>query len=430
MHLEGSPQSGRARVVEASAQLIDDGVGPAAFDDASEDASEAAGGEIRREVLQGGDEVGAQVAGRFRVVRFVADPVDGFANEIQARGPVRVDGAPGVTGLAGDLCVSHLFPPIGKKDLRRGRDDIPPCTRNPRVCELGSGLHGTQPRQKWTDVVLIDNMSNTDSDVHPGGVCALALPTGSYATRAAFAFRGGSLFDVRQFAATAVLVRHPSGDLLIDAGFGRDFERHLAILPAFRRSAHTLGVPVIDQLVDAGYDITRLTRILLTHSHWDHVSGIADLDVPVLITEDEITYADHAKDDRVFNEVSRDRRLITYTFDDGPFEGFPVSHDHYGDGSVVIVPAAGHTSGSVIVFVRTSNGARYALIGDLAWQLEGVQRNVDRPWLMRRLADSDPGRVREDLARISALANHYHVIPAHDDRAFRTMPLLSAEALR
>lgn len=258
----------------------------------------------------------------------------------------------------------------------------------------------------------------------------LALPTGSYATRAVFAFRGGSPFDLRQFAATAVIVRHPGGDLLIDAGFGREFERHLRILPAFRRSPHRVGVPVVDQLAAADYDLAQLTGILLTHSHWDHVSGIADLEVPVLITEDEIAYADHAKDDRVFAEVSRDRRLITYAFDDGPFEGFSVSHDHYGDGSVVVVPAAGHTTGSVIVFVRTSDGARFAFIGDLAWQLEGVQRNVDRPWVMRRLADSDPARVRDDLARISGLADRYHVIPAHDQRAFDAVPLLTAEALR
>jgi N-acyl homoserine lactone hydrolase len=275
----------------------------------------------------------------------------------------------------------------------------------------------------------MNNMINTDHNVQIPDVSVLALPTGSYASRAALAFRGGSLFDKRQFAATAALVRHPAGDLLIDSGFGRDFERHLRMLPAFRRSAHTVEMPVIDQLSAAGYDLARLAGILLTHSHWDHVSGIADLDVPVLLTDAEIGYAGHAKDDRVFAEVSRDRRLVTYAFDDGPFEGFPVSHDHYGDGSIVIVPAAGHTSGSVIVFVRTP-GEKYAFIGDLAWQLEGVQRNVDRPWLMRRLADSDPARVREDLARVSALADRYRVIPAHDARAFAGIPMLSEQAFR
>ncbi len=191
-----------------------------------------------------------------------------------------------------------------------------------------------------------------------------------------------------------------------------------------------MGVPGVDQLIEARYDPEQLTGILLTHSHWDHVSGIADLDVPVLITEAEIAYATHAKNDTVFAAVSPGHRLITYTFDDGPFEGFPASHDHYGDGSVVVVPAAGHTSGSVIVFVHASDGARYAFIGDLAWQLDGVQRHVDRPWLMRRLADSDPDQVRADLARVSALAGRYRVIPAHDARAFDGIPTLSAEALR
>ncbi len=80
-------------------------------------------------------------------------------------------------------------------------------------------------------MLLIDNMTNSESIVHPHGVSMLALPTGSYATRAALAFRGGSFFDVRQFAATPVLVRHPEGDLLIDAGFGRDFDGHLRMLP-------------------------------------------------------------------------------------------------------------------------------------------------------------------------------------------------------
>jgi hypothetical protein len=43
------------------------------------------------------------------------------------------------------------------------------------------------------------------------------LPTGTYETRAALAVRGGPFRDKRHFAASAVLVRHPRGDLLIDA---------------------------------------------------------------------------------------------------------------------------------------------------------------------------------------------------------------------
>ena len=121
------------------------------------------------------------------------------------------------------------------------------------------------------------------------------LPTGSYETRAVFAVRGGSFRDKRQFAATAILVHHPRGDLLIDAGF-------------------------------------------------------------------------------------------------------------------VTVPS----------------GRRYAFIGDLTWQLDGIRRRAERPWLMRKLADSDPGQVRQGLLRVIALAGLMQVVPAHDVDAYEGIPGLPA----
>ena len=54
----------------------------------------------------------------------------------------------------------------------------------------------------------------------PSDMAVYQLPTGSYETRASFAFKGGSFRDKRSFAATAILVTHPGGDFLVDAGFG------------------------------------------------------------------------------------------------------------------------------------------------------------------------------------------------------------------
>ena len=64
------------------------------------------------------------------------------------------------------------------------------------------------------------------------------LPTGTYETRAAFAFKGGSFRDKRSFAATAILVTHPEGDLLIDAGFGSDIAPHVHAQPWFARAPY------------------------------------------------------------------------------------------------------------------------------------------------------------------------------------------------
>jgi glyoxylase-like metal-dependent hydrolase (beta-lactamase superfamily II) len=254
------------------------------------------------------------------------------------------------------------------------------------------------------------------------------LPTGTYETRAAFAVRGGSFRDKRHFAASAVLVRHPGGDLLIDAGFGADVAAHIGLLPVFVRAPYRVARTVSRQLEAAGYDRGRLRGVVLTHSHWDHASGLDSLrGTPLWMNAEEQRYAAEDPDGKVFRRVSQGYEIHVYAFPDGPYLGFPSSYDVHGDGSVVIVPAGGHTSGSVIVFVTVPAGDRYAFIGDLTWQLDGIRRRLERPWLMRKLADSDPARLRTDLDRMIALDGLVRIVPAHDLGSYDGIPLLVPE---
>lgn len=255
------------------------------------------------------------------------------------------------------------------------------------------------------------------------------LPTGTYMTRAAFAVVGGSFSDERNFASTAILIRHPKGDLLIDAGFGADATTHIKSLPSFRQASHDLADTVSAQLDAVGYDRAELLGVLLTHSHWDHVSGLDSLDVPVWITKAEQDYAAASKSDTVFATVSHNHEVRDYPFDGASYLGFKASHDFYGDGSVVVVPAAGHTTGSVIVFVTIPSGQRYAFIGDLTWQLDGIAGRLEKPLMMRMLADSDTRQIRLDLERIIALEDRVQVVPSHDARGYAGIPQLSASAV-
>jgi N-acyl homoserine lactone hydrolase len=284
----------------------------------------------------------------------------------------------------------------------------------------GSGMPSLASPLPWTAPL---------PEAHPpAGMTLHQLPTGTYETRAALAVRGGSWRDKRQFAATAVLVRHPRGDLLIDAGFGAGVERHIAMLPRFVRAPHRVGRTVSEQLDAAGYDRARLLGVLLTHAHWDHVSGVDGLRTPIWMNAGERQYAATDPDGRVFRSVAANHEIHEYELTGPAYLGFPARHDVHGDGSVVIALAGGHTTGSVVVFVTLPSGRRYAFIGDLTWQLDGIHRRAERPYVLRKLADSDAGQVREGLLRMIALAGLMQIVPAHDRDAYAGIPAFGSAA--
>jgi glyoxylase-like metal-dependent hydrolase (beta-lactamase superfamily II) len=256
------------------------------------------------------------------------------------------------------------------------------------------------------------------------------IPTGVTHRSAGVAYRGGSFRDKRDLTMTAVLVKHPKGDLLIDTGFGRQLPAHMQLMPFWFRAmtSFTQTGTAADQLDAAGYDRSKLRGIVLTHAHWDHTSGLCDFPgTPVLVSGTEHHFV---TDGTWITEVARscrEARYEEYDYDSGPYLGYEKSHDVYGDGSVVIVPAPGHTPGSANVFLTLPGGKRFALVGDLVWQREGITQREERPWLIRTLADFDPPTVRTEILRMASLAARMPelvLVPAHDDRGFAEMPPL------
>ena len=96
-----------------------------------------------------------------------------------------------------------------------------------------------------------------------------------------------------------------------------------------------------------------------------------------------------------------------YGFEPRPYLGFSSSFDVWGDGSIVLVPAPGHTPGSVLVFIALPSGKRLALLGDLVWQSDGITRPAERPWLSRVLVDDDAAAVRVAIEHVAALRTRF-----------------------
>lgn len=269
-------------------------------------------------------------------------------------------------------------------------------------------------------------MAGPPGPVTPG-VEIKAILAGKSLSSDGFAYRGGSLMEERVFNMGGILVVHPRGTLVFDTGLGKNFPEHFKTTPWLMQNSTRLEPEptVAAQLAAAGI---APAGIMLTHAHWDHVSGLEALpNIPVYVTQAELNFV---KGGDPATELARKIGTAAYKiygFPGGPYLGFDKSFDFYGDGSVVLVPAPGHTPGSVFAFINTSDGKHYVLIGDTAWQSEGVDRPAEKPWLARRLVDNDPEALRGLLIRLHQLKQAVPsliVVPAHDRRLWETLPRL------
>ena len=267
----------------------------------------------------------------------------------------------------------------------------------------------------------------------PPEMAIYGMETGIVYRRAGFTYRGGSWFEHLDSAVTAVLVKHPRGDLLIDSGFGRHIDeqiktdRLLSMTTGYKRFTSAA-----EQLDAIGYPRKLLRAILLTHAHWDHVSGVPDFPgTPVWVTAEEHRFIEEAGvRAAAARSATEGAPFEEYGFEIKPYLGFPRSRDVYGDGSIVIVPAPGHTPGSVIIFVALPSGKRYAFVGDLVWRIEGITLREEKPWLMRKQVDMDEEMLRSHLLHMIAIHERYPeitIVPSHDQRVFAELPHLTSD---
>lgn len=220
---------------------------------------------------------------------------------------------------------------------------------------------------------------------------------------------------------SAFLIEHPKGNILVDTGLGEKIdEQFYGEIPFLIRLvfAYEKGESVKAQLTKAKIDFR---AILITHLHFDHVSGLVDfLDKDIWALPEEIAYKDIGTPPSVLqSQVSNPNiKWHPYSFKRIPYLGFPESLDIYGDNAIVVVPLRGHTPGSVGVIITTNSGKRIFLIGDTAWRKKGIDQQVGKFWLSKKLVDHDSKEVLEQIKKLHLFqeANpDIALVPSHDE---------------
>lgn len=238
-----------------------------------------------------------------------------------------------------------------------------------------------------------------------------------------------SLLEGARAEHAAILVEHPRGRFLFETGLGRDVDAQFEQMPLWAKMmfAYRKGRPAVEQLGDHGLAPEDLDFIVLSHLHWDHASGVPDFPgVEVVVGERELEFArSSAAEPPAFLPVQYQDPAVnwrTIEFDGEPYGPFPASHDLFGDGSIRLVPMAGHTPGALGMLVHLRSGARLLFVGDAVWRHEGVVTPARKSRLAECVVDHDPGETWGMLRRLHDvhLANpDVLIVPSHDFDALR-----------
>ncbi|MGB7128251.1 MAG: MBL fold metallo-hydrolase [Candidatus Rhabdochlamydia sp.] len=155
----------------------------------------------------------------------------------------------------------------------------------------------------------------------------------------------------------------------------------------------------------------KLEKILLTHSHWDHIADISHLNIPVYIHQDD--------EANVVNPGSDGLPLFI------PIQGVKV--DHYlkdgevidvGDLRIKVIHTPGHTPGGVCFYLEEQ---KILFSGDTLFQ--GAIGRMDLP------TACPPLKMIESLKKLEALPRETSVYPGHGDKTTIKQELSNIHAM-
>jgi glyoxylase-like metal-dependent hydrolase (beta-lactamase superfamily II) len=222
------------------------------------------------------------------------------------------------------------------------------------------------------------------------------------------------------------VIEHRDGLVLFDAGQDRASVTDPDYFPSgvtgwfYRRTAKA-DIPE-DQTLTAGlsrlgYQASEVGAAIVSHLHQDHIGGLAELS-GATIHVSQAEWDTMAEPRAELAGVMRNHidlpgltwaRVVPGPTTDRALEPFTVSHDLFGDGSLVLLPTPGHTPGSMSLIVRQPGQPPLAMVGDLTYAADLLEKghvpgSGSRGQLQQTTAMMN--QLRRSLGGMVVLASH------------------------
>jgi glyoxylase-like metal-dependent hydrolase (beta-lactamase superfamily II) len=279
-------------------------------------------------------------------------------------------------------------------------------------------------------------MSTGSTQIHPQHAFGSRIPT--------YAWILGSRSWTPPRPINVYLVEHADGLVLFDLGQDRasvtDPDGYFPGQPTrffYDRLARFEIGPretLTAQLAARRHAPSDVRLAVMSHLHEDHIGGIRELpNAEFVVSNGEWQTMQRALPEprgilrrHIDLPGLRYRRIDFEPMGDPTLAPFREGHDLMGDGSLVLLPTPGHTSGSMSLFVRRRGRASLLMVGDLTYEAELLEAGR-----IPGVGDKSALRTTSTLVRELERANPgLAILPAHDpgaaDRLDRASALTAA----
>jgi glyoxylase-like metal-dependent hydrolase (beta-lactamase superfamily II) len=226
-----------------------------------------------------------------------------------------------------------------------------------------------------------------------------------------FVVQAGFDYKPVTLARAVFRLRSNWGDILIDVGMNDVIARKF--------SPDDIFYPDASQRVSSVLESAR--RIVVTHEHPDHIgllgryNNLSGISEALRLTPEQLAgIAKYTADLAVPAAVSE----LSTIPNNKPTRVAP---------GVAMLPAPGHTPGSVVFFVTLTNGTELLFVGDIVWNMSNIRNARGRSRLVQEILMHEPENrslVYEQVATLVELSRSQKdliILPSHDEDHINTL---------
>lgn len=221
-------------------------------------------------------------------------------------------------------------------------------------------------------------------------------------------FSDTHLFDgqPRALTGSCYLIRHGKDYMLWDAGLPKTL---IGAPTSDHGVSLSLERSVVDQMSELGIDPKAITKVAVSHYHFDHTGQLPDFPRATLLISDKDWQIVSGQQEGV-SYLNRSLFAPWLGRTPGKVKMIAKDEDVFGDGSVLIKSTPGHTPGHTALLVRLPKTGDVLLTGDLYhFEAQAAKHSVPQYNFNREQTVSSMARFDETAKALNA-----RVVIQHD----------------